>query len=165
MLSFSLGFRFQPEIFQLDLNKVYNVRYLGGNGRLLATVGQSIVYSKDHGATWEKPSGIDSETLFGRFMADPFFTNRAFITGTDVSHVTEDYGESWQKLDIPINNVSNFSSVSFSFTTHPNSRDYLIAHACGRIDFFSSSSENKYSSKDYHPPQIHISIAIFERWG
>lgn len=79
--------------------------------------------------------------------------------------MTEDYGESWQKLDIPTNNVSNFSSVSFSFTTHPSSRDYLIARAYGRTDFFSSSSENKYSPKDYHPPQIHISTDIFKRWG
>lgn len=164
MVSFSLGFSFQPEVFQLDLNKVYNVRYLGGNGRLLATFGRSIAYSKDHGATWEKPSGIDSETLYGGFIADPFFTNRAFITGTDVSYVTEDYGESWQKLDIPMNNVSNFSSVSFSFTTHPNSRDYLIARAYGRIDFFSSSSENKYSSKDYHPPK-YTSLLLFSEDG
>lgn len=72
MVSFSLGFIFQPEVFQLDLNKVYNVRYLGGNGRLLATLGRSIAYSKDHGATWEKSSGIDSETLYGGFIADPF---------------------------------------------------------------------------------------------
>lgn len=118
MLSFSLAFGFQPEVFQLDLNKVYNVRYLGGNGRLLATSGRSIAHSKDHGATWEKLGSIDSETLYGGFIAEPFFTNRAFVTGTGVSYTTEGYGESWQKLDIPMNNVSNFQ---FSFIFFHNS--------------------------------------------
>ena len=166
---FSLGFGFQPEVFQLDSNKFHGVHYFEGSGRLLALLEGSLVYSKDHGTTWKESRNIDfqtpMETFMETFMEDPFFTNRAFVTGPNVSYITEDYGESWQKIDIPDSNVSNFSLISFSFTTHPSNRDYIIAIKTGCSNFISPDLEI-----DYGLPKVHIcwcpsAVLLFSKDG
>lgn len=122
---FSLGFGFRPEVFQLDSNKFHDVHYFEGSGRLLDLSEENLVYSQDHGTTRKESREIDSQTPIETIMKDQFLTNRAFVTGPNVSYVTKDYGKNWQKRDIPSSNVSNFCLPFFK--TYPSNRNYIIA--------------------------------------
>lgn len=137
------------------------MHYFEGSGRLLALSEGNLVYSQDHGTTWKESRDIDSYTPIETIMKDRFFTSRAFVTGPNVSYVTEDYGESWQKMDIPSSNVSNFGLPFFK--THPSNRNYIIAvkTACYAV---SSGSENGYGPPKAHFPKCK-SVLLFSKDG
>lgn len=118
---------FQPKITQTKVADLSGVYAFEGTKVLLRVTEEKLFCSRDNGDTWLGISSINDNMNVTNLQLDPFFSERAFVGGSKHTYVTEDQGETWEKMGIASEESKNVSFLHFEFKTHPTRREYLIA--------------------------------------
>lgn len=130
---------FQPKVQQSSIRNMGMFDTFEGTSYLLAITDNKLTRSQDSGATWTDISGIETDSDLYDIGTDLFHKSRAFAHTSDSMYISNDYGESWKKLNFSVGDADGSDEELPQITTNPLNEDYLMVegYSCQSLNFSS----------------------------